>query len=80
MALHGMGGICWGGLWGGGGPWFENEICLKIFSRTARFRCLKFGTCMHLLLVVLYQVCSNSGSRVQNVPAPGVVCLSHRNT
>ena len=27
----------------GGGLGLENEICLKIFSRTARLRCLKFG-------------------------------------
>ena len=26
-----------------GGLGFENELCLKIFSRTARVRCLKFG-------------------------------------
>ena len=41
---------------------FENEICLKIFSRTARPRCLKIG---------FTKVCSNSGPRIQNGPAAG---------
>ena len=65
-----------------GGPWlqygpaagglrFKNEIYLKIFfSRTARLRCLKFG--LYYCLVVLYQVCSNQGPRIQGGPGPGV--------
>ena len=45
-------------------------LCLKIFfSRTAWLRCLKFG--MLHCLVVLYQVYSNQGPRVQDGPAPG---------
>ena len=54
----------------GGGLGFKNEIYFKIFfSRTAWLRCLKFG--MWHCLVVLYQVCSNQGPRVQDGPAPG---------
>ena len=62
-----------------GGLGFENEICLKIFSRTARLRCLKFGM-IWLVLVILYQVCSNSGPRSKMVLPQGVLGLNHRNT
>ena len=55
---------------GAGGLGFETKKYLKIFfSRTAWLRCLKFG--MKHCLVVLYQVCSNGGPRVQNGPGAG---------
>ena len=63
---------------GGGGLGFKNEIYLKIFfSRTAWLRCLKFG--LWHCLVVLYQVCSNQGPRVQGGPGPGVLGSNHGN-
>ena len=44
MCVGGGGGGGEGGGGGGqGGLGFKNEICLKIFSRTARLRCLKIG-------------------------------------
>ena len=53
-----------------GGLGFKTEIYLNIFfSRTAWLRGLKIWYVA--LPVVLYQVCSNQGLRVQDGPTPG---------
>ena len=48
------------------------------FFRTSWPRYLKFD--MYHCLVVLYQVCSNEGPRVQDGPGSGVLGSNHRNT
>ena len=53
-----------------GGLGFKYEIYLKIFYfKTAWLRCLKFG--MNYRLVVLYQVYSNQGPRIQDGTVSG---------
>ena len=61
---------------GGGGLGSKIKYAVKFF--TAWVRCLKF-VMLHCL-IMLYQVCSNEGPRVQAGSGPGDPRFNHRNT